>query len=248
VNPVNLLPAKHRPRTPTGGQQGSAYIVVGILGALLVMVVLYVLTVNSVNTRKDQVVRANADTARAQARAGSLTSYGDFSKVKDQRVQSVKQLAGGRIDWERLTRGLARVLPNEVWLTSASASASGAPAALGNGGGSTPAGAGATAASTGPKVELVGCAPSHDVVAVTLVRLRELSGAQDVQLNEITRPEPSSPAAGSSTTSVGSTSGGDGGCGLVHGQPAAKWDATVSFNANPGASTTGVPKSLGGGA
>jgi Tfp pilus assembly protein PilN len=249
VNPVNLLPAKHRPRTPTGGQQGSAYIVVGILGALLVMVVFYVLTVNSVNSRKNQVAHAKADTGRAQARASSLTSYGDFSKIKDQRVQSVKQLAGGRIDWERLTRGLARVLPNEVWLTSASASASGTPAAAGTSGGAAAASSAAGAGTfTGPKVELVGCAPTHAVVAVTLVRLRELSGAQDVQLNEITRPEPTTGGGSSSTSGPASSSGGGGGCGLVHGQPAAKWDATVSFNQNPGSSTAGVPKSLGGGA
>src|SRR5205085_10091049 len=66
VNAVNLLPAKHRPRTPTGEQQGSAYIVVGVLGGLLLMVVLYVLTVNGINSRKGQVASANAETAAAQ--------------------------------------------------------------------------------------------------------------------------------------------------------------------------------------
>jgi Tfp pilus assembly protein PilN len=248
VNPVNLLPAKHRPRTPTGGQQGSAYVVVGILGALLVLAVFYVLTVNGVNTNKGKVAEAKAATARAEARAGELGAYGNFSQVKQQRVQSVKQLADGRIDWERLTRGLARVLPNSVWLLSASASASGNPSTAGGAGGAVstpPGGGGATGApaATGPKVELVGCAPSHSVVAVTLVRLRELAGAQDVQLNEITQPEP----VAASGTAGAAPAGGDSDCGLVHGKPVAKWDALVIFDAKAGTAATGVPRSLGGG-
>ena len=81
MNAVNLLPAKHRPRRPTGGQQGSAYVVVGILGGLLVMVVLYVLTVNAINSRKTQVATANAETAAAQARASALAPYGDRGRA-----------------------------------------------------------------------------------------------------------------------------------------------------------------------
>jgi Tfp pilus assembly protein PilN len=252
VNPVNLLPTKHRPRTPTGGQQGSAYIVVGVLGVLLVMVVFYVLTINGVNSRKDQVTHAKGETADAQARATALGPYGDFSKIKQDRVNSVKQLAGGRIDWERLARGLARVLPNDVWLTSASASASGTPAAAGSGGTAPSGGAtAATTASAGPKVQLIGCAASHSAVAVTLVRLRELSGAQDVQLNQITRAEPGPKSSGSNPSPAAGGSGGSGNgsdCGVLHGQPLAKWDATVSFNQNVGSSATGVPSTLGGGA
>jgi Tfp pilus assembly protein PilN len=243
MNPVNLLPAKHRPRTPTGEQQGSAYIVVGILAGLLLMVVFYVLTVNGVNSRKNEVAQAKADTARAQASVGSLSAYGNFSNVKDQRVAAVKQLADNRIDWERLTRGLARVLPDNVWLTSASASSSGTPAAVGASG--TAAASGATTGPTGPQVNLVGCAPSQGVVAVTLVRLRELAGATDVQLNEITRPAPT-PAGPAGSAPSAPASGSD--CGQLHGVNAAKWDATVSFDAKAGTATANVPKSLGGGA
>jgi Tfp pilus assembly protein PilN len=246
VKPVNLLPAKHRPRTPTGGQQGSAYVVVGILGTILVMVVFYVLTVNGVNNKKDQVARANAEAAQSEARASSLSAYGDFSKVKAQRVASVKQLADGRIDWERLTRGLARVLPDGVWLTTASASASGPPSAAGGGASTTaPTTPGGATITTGPQVELTGCAASHGVIAVTLVRLHELSGAQDVQLNEITRPEQVASSA-ATTGSTGSTSSSD--CGQIKGSNASKWDATVTFAPNAGTTPTGVPNSLGGGA
>lgn len=252
MNPVNLLPAKHRPRTPTGGQQGSAYVVVGVLAGLLLLVVFYVLTINGVNTRKAQVARAKAETTQLQAKANSLSAYGNFVQVKEERVRSVKQLAEGRIDWERLTRGLARVLPSNVWLISASASASGNPSSPGSGAGSSPspgtAGPGSDPSATQPKVELVGCAPGQSVIAVTLVRLRELAGAQDVALNEITKPEPTESAPGGATGSTGAASSGDSDCGNLHGKPAAKWDATVTFDSKAGTAATGVPRSLGGGA
>jgi Tfp pilus assembly protein PilN len=246
VNPVNLLPAKHRPRTPTGGQQGSAYVVVGVLGALLVLVVLYVLTVNGVNSRKDQVARAKAATAELQAQAGELSSYGDFVSIKEQRVQSVKQLADNRIDWERLTRGLARILPDKVWLISAAASASGAPAAGGapSSSPSTSSSPGASGAAAMPKVTLSGCAPSHNAVAVTLVRLRGLPGATDVALGAITRPQ----VAATSGSAAPAAAGGDSDCGNVRGEPAYKWDAIVTFDGKAGSATKGVPRSLGGGA
>jgi Tfp pilus assembly protein PilN len=250
VNPVNLLPAKHRPRTPTGEQQGSAYVVVGVLGALLVLVVFYVLTVNGVNSRKDQVARAKAATAELQAQASELSPYGNFVQVKEQRVSSVKQLADGRIDWERLTRGLARLMPNQVWLVSASASATGNPATSGSSGSAPSSGASSpssgSGAAVGPKVALVGCAPSHGAVAVTLVRLRELPGATDVTLNGITRPAQVA-ATGGTAQAPAATASGDSDCGTIHGQQAAKWDATVSFDAKAATASKGVPRSLGGG-
>jgi hypothetical protein len=196
------------------------------------------------------VARAKAETAQAQSHASNLASYGDFSKVKAERVQSVKELAQGRIDWERLTRGLARVLPDKVWLLTASASADGTPPAGGSGG-SSPSqpstSSGSSTAATGPKVELTGCAPGQTDVAVTLVRLRELSGATDVQLNDITRPQPSSSSAAAASGS-GDSSGSD--CGQTGSRPNAKWDATITFEQNPGSATGGdkVPNTLGGGA
>ncbi len=253
MKPVNLLPTKDRPRTPTGTKQGSSYVVIGILGAILLMTLIYVSTVNDINSRKGAVARAKAETVQAQARAGSLAAYGNFREVKQARVSSVQQLAGGRVDWERLARGLARVLPNGVWLLTASASASGPPSTSGAASPSsstpaTPSGSSSTAsAGSGPQVDVTGCAPSEPVVATTLVRLRELSGAQDVQLNDMTRPDNANVAGAPPSGSTGSAASGD--CGSTHGRTNYKWDATVIFA--PTTSTQGsndkVPASLGGG-
>ncbi|HEX8066504.1 MAG TPA: hypothetical protein VF520_08255 [Thermoleophilaceae bacterium] len=250
MNAVNLLPAKHRPRTPTGGQQGSAYFVIGGLGALLLAVLLYVVTVNGINTRKDSVARAKAETAQAEARARDLSAYGNFKQVKEQRLSSVKQAATGRIDWERLARGLAHVLPEDVWLLSASASATGQPQSTGSQG-SSPSGGAATKANDGPTLVLSACARSHPEVAVALVRLRHLAGVEDVSLNNIQQPEttgtPANPTA--NTSGGGGSSSGSQDCG-THGKNANyKFDVTVAFKPNPGSTQANgkVPASLGGG-
>jgi Tfp pilus assembly protein PilN len=251
MKPVNLLPAKSRPRTPTGSLQGSSYIVIGVLAAFLIMTLVYVTTVNGISSKKSAVAKAKAETQQAQARAGSLAGYGNFSQVKQQRVASVEQLAAGRVDWERLARGLARVLPDGVWILTASASASGTANASGASGASSTSGSSgssspAGSSSGGPSVQLSGCAPSQDVVATTLVRLKELSGATDVVLNEVTQPDSAQASGG--TTGSGSTGGTD--CGQSHGQPNYTWNATVSFASIGGSTPNGsdkVPASLGGG-
>ena len=241
MNAVNLLPAKHRPKAPTGGQQGSAYAVVGVLGVILVMVLLYVLTVNGINTRKDSVARAKAETAQAEKRVKDLAAYGNFNQVKEERVSSVKQLASGRIDWERMALGLAHVLPHDVWLTSANASGTGKQTGAGTSGSADTAGK--------PSLVLNGCANDKQQIAVALVRLRELSGAEDVQLANITQPEGQQGGAAGGNTGGSAGSGGAQDCGQTHGKLNYSWSATVVFKPTPGSAPADgkVPARLGGG-
>lgn len=264
MNAVNLLPAKHRPRTPTGGQQGSSYAVIGILGAVCVMVLLFVLTVNGINSNKESVARTKAETTQAKKRAEELAPYGNFIQVKEQRVSSVKQQATSRIDWERLMRGLAHVLPEDVWLISAEATAKGGAGAPGGSQSSPPPASGGSAAPTAdpsggagaskPTMSLVGCASSHPSVATTLVRLRHLPAVEDVELSVVQKPDapaggaagggaPAAPGAGS-----GASAGGDG-CGAIRKKPAHRWEAKVTFKPQAApAPEKKVPASLGGGA
>ena len=83
MRPVNLLPERHRPRTATGDRQGSSYIVLAVLGGVLVAALIYVLTVNQINSRRDAVTQAKADTAQANSRIQSLSAYGNFVQVKN---------------------------------------------------------------------------------------------------------------------------------------------------------------------
>lgn len=248
---VNLLPERHRPRQASGGRDGSAWVVLGVLGVVVVAVLLYVLTANSINSAKSDIAEAKADTERANAQAGRLGPYGNFAKVKEQRVEAVKDLADSRVDWERLMRELARVLPDGVWIQSADASdgtgndqTAAAPASTG--------GTGAPATPAGPQVTLTGCAPDQPTVAETLVRLRTLQGATDVTLEHSTRPdEKTSGATGGGSTGGGSssaTSAGSGGCGESDGRPNYDFQIDVTLDAHVQASSTGkVPASLGGG-
>jgi hypothetical protein len=261
VNAVNLLPAKHRPRTPTGGQQGSSYIVIGVLGAVLLMALTYALTVNGINDKKAGVARTKAETAQAKKRAEELAPYGNFIQIKQQRVDSVKSKAVGRIDWERLARGLGAVLPTGVWLTKAEASAtgqeggSGAPAPAAAPPAPAPApGAGANGAAPtaappvdddapvqAPKLILHGCAPNHVSIATTLVRLRHLPAVTDVSLVHAAKPEDPAQAgpgpggaplpAGGAPTSAGAS--GDS-CGLTRKKSNLTWEATVTFKPQAG--------------
>ena len=244
MNAVNLLPPKHRPRQATGGKQGSSFVLLGALGLIVVGLLVYVMSLNSINDSKTQIATANAEAARANAQADALGAYGSFAQVKQQRVMAVKQLAQGRADWERLVRELARVLPNGVWITSVDASDSPDSTASGTGSaGASPPAPGAAAAA-GPQVIIEGCSPSQPAVADTLVRLRELQGASDVQLDHSTKPTDTKTGGSASSGSDSST-----GCGMTNGVSNYDFKVIVSLEAAtatpyvPGK----VPASLGGG-
>ena len=251
---VNLLPEKHRPRQPTGGQGKGGYVVLGVLGAVLVGVLVYVLTLNSINDSKTKITEATAEAARLNEQANSLGPYGDFAKIKAERVKSVMSLAQGRFDFERLVRELAHVLPPEVWLVNATASASGDPSSSSSASSPAPA-AGASgapgttpAAPSGPTLKLQGCARDQSQVAVTLVRLRELQGATDVSLDHSTRGEDNTSTSAPAAPSGGSSSGSDSGCGTTAGKPNYSFEASITFApASPEQPAT-APNRLGGGA
>src|SRR4051794_20777068 len=215
---VNLLPEKHRPRKPTGGQGKSGFVLLGVLGAVLVGVLAYVLTLNSINSSKTKITEATVEAARLNDQANSLGPYGDFAKIKAERVASVKQLAEGRFDYERMVRELAHVLPTGVWLTNASASSTGdASAVPGAPAAGAPGTPGAAVPGAGPSLKLQGCARDQGQVAVTLVRMRELEGATDVTLAHSTAGQDNS-ATGSSgpVAPTGASTGGDQSCGDTH--------------------------------
>jgi type II secretory pathway pseudopilin PulG len=235
VRPVNLLPEQYRARRPSAQAAGSSRIVIGVLGALLVMAVAYALTANQVNSRKTDISAAKSETQRAQAEAKSQGAFGTFHTMKQTRDLSVKQLAGGRFDWERLMREVALVLPKRTWVLDMTASTS-AEGTTGTAGSSPPpptttssstgaTGAAGSTAATSPSVHLLGCAFHQDAVAVVLVRLRKLDRATDVKLTEsIKEKEQGGAQAQVATDAAG---GGSQSCGGGR----FKFDVTVTFSA-----------------
>jgi Tfp pilus assembly protein PilN len=230
MRPVNLLPEQHRPHV-AGGKSGSAYVVVGVLAALVVGIAVYVLTGNQANDSKAKAAEAKQDAQQAQARLDALGNYGSFSQVADTRKSSVEQLAQGRFDWERFLRETANVLPESTWLTTVDATT------VNDG----------TAAATGdeskvPGAQMEGCAKRQSDVAKLMVRLRQLHRVSDVELQESGRTEPDVNAAGGNTLQAGAD-----GCG-----PYYKFIVKAVFELAPEPVTPerggkAVPAKLGGG-
>lgn len=240
MRPVNLLPAKNRPHESDGSKSGSAYLVVGVLAVFLAAVVVYVLETNKIAQAKSDTSAAEQRTAEARAKAQQNGPYANFAQVKQRRVDSVKQLAAGRFDWERTLRELSLVLPDGVWMQNFDATTSGA-----TDGSST-----STGATSNPSMRLHGCAIKQPQVAETLLRLKRLQGVADVTLTDSTRG--SDPKSGSGAANSGSATGG-GGCGAHKGHGNYDFNAVVEFAAptatstSTGAKGSNIPVRLGGG-
>jgi len=233
VKPVNLLPQSARPYVSSGGKSTSSYALLGVLALLVVAAVVYVSTANKITTRKDQIQTAQTEQAQAQQKAASLQAYGTYSQIASTRIATVAQLAVGRIDYERLMRETALVLPSGVWLDSLDAEA-------GTGTSTSTAATPGSATGTGaPTVHLNGCAKTQDAVAATLVRLRAIHGSDDVDLNSSAKPIGTAAGSGGDGSAAG-------GCGnnyafdILVNLDAAKVNAAGDYG-------TKVPKSLGGG-
>jgi Tfp pilus assembly protein PilN len=186
VRPVNLLPQNARPYQATGKGSGGSYVVIGVLAVLVLAVAAYVMTTNKITSRTNQITKANNEATQSQARSVGLQKYAGFSQVAAARVASVGSKAVSRIDYERLLRETARVLPAGVWVNSLDAESNAPTDATTTP--STPAAG--TTTPTGPSVHLLGCAKTQDDVATTMVRLRALHGSDDVQLNDSGKPLP----------------------------------------------------------
>jgi len=242
---VNLLPEGDRARGPAAVPAGSSRLVLGGLAALLLALIVVVVTQNQITTRKADIAEARHEQQQAEQRSAALGSFGEFSQIKNTRVRSISELANSRFDYERLMRELALVVPDGVWMVSAVASSTGEAEGTG-GGSSTPppaTGAPAAAGAGAPSVKLTGCAKTQSQVAETMVRLRNLHRAEDVQLTDSTRPpEASSGSEGGEAS--------DGGCGANY-----SFNTTVTFSASgddddasEGEHGDRVPGTLGGGA
>jgi Tfp pilus assembly protein PilN len=258
VKPVNLLPAGERPRATVAAPANASTVVMATLAFLLIAVAAFVFTKNQVTDRKADIAKAQQERAAAEQRSNGLKSFGDFSQIKQTRVQSVTELATQRFDWERFMRELALVLPDKVWLTGVTSGenaggAAGSTSTSSTAGSSSPPASSSSSttssatgsASGGPSAQLSGCASNQKAVAELIVRLRSLHGADDVTLQDSTKADEGGGSADAAGAGAGAGSGQ--GCGKLY-----VFQATISFTA-PAASQTPskparVPARLGGGA
>jgi Tfp pilus assembly protein PilN len=204
---VNLIPSEQQRGAGgvAGKSNGGAHIVLGALAVLVALTALFVSSGKSVNDKKTQLADISAQATAAEAKASSLQSYTKFAALRQKRVETVTQLAATRFDWAHAFREVARVLPDNAWLSALTATTT--PSVSLSGGGATGSLRGAIDA---PAIVLQGCTTSQASVSKLLARLRLIDGVQRVSLEDSTLgAAPTNTGSGSSSSSGEATTGGD---------------------------------------
>jgi Tfp pilus assembly protein PilN len=223
---VNLIPADSRRGSgDLRSLRGPGAAVVGLLGVALVLITLYVLATNSVSARQDQLTSLRAQLSQTRALATNLNGYTKFAQLAQARIQTVREIATTRFDWQRVLSDLSKVVPANTSLDSLSATVS---PSTGTGG--SPSGGGLRSDLSVPAFELQGCTGSQDDVASLMSRLRLIRGVSRVTLASAVKS-----GSGVTGSAIGGSSGasGTGGCA----GNAATFDVVVFFQ-SPGAVPT----------
>jgi Tfp pilus assembly protein PilN len=186
---VNLLPPDTRGASKASAELGAgpeakggagAFVVLGVLAACVAGVAGHVLSSNTIKQRQADLTEVTVRQQALQSQATQLKPYADFDAAAKARVQTVRDLAGSRFDWERSLRDLARAVPSDVTLLSL------------NGDISTDAGGGGSglrAAISAPAITIAGCAPGQTQVARLMARLHDIDGVTRVSLSRSTAEE-----------------------------------------------------------
>jgi Tfp pilus assembly protein PilN len=203
---VNLIPSDQRSGGTVGARSGGAvFLVLGLLGGLAVLALLYGNSHHQLESRRAETATLDARARQVQAQAAQLAPYASFMALREQRLNSITQLIGGRFDWSNAMGELSRVLPTDVALSSLTgAIGSAAATTLSSKAASTPSSSAVSSATppgTTPSLTLAGCATSQTVVAQMLVRLRLISGVSSVALQSSTKPDGSGASTGPCPTS-----------------------------------------------
>jgi Tfp pilus assembly protein PilN len=223
MRPVNLIPPEERRGESRIGKQGVlAYGVIGALAVILLAVVALRLTSNQIADREAELATLQAEEQAATARATALKPYADFAVMAAARNQTVTSLAQSRFDWERVLRELSLVLPDDIWLTSASGTAS--PGMTVEGAAANPL----RAQVPGPALELTGCGAGQESVAAFTQALKDIDGVTRVGLSSSERPSESE-----STSGAGGESAGGGGEDCRTKDFIAKFEIVVAFDSVP---------------
>src|SRR3954467_5375048 len=124
---VNLLPPDTRGASKASAELGAgpeakggagAFVVLGVLAACVAGVAGHVLSSNTIKQREADLGEVTVRQQALQTQATQLKPYADFDAAAKARVQTVRDLAGSRFDWEQSLRDLARAVPSDVTLLS----------------------------------------------------------------------------------------------------------------------------------
>ena len=125
---VNLLPPDTRGASKASAELGAgpeakggagAFVVLGVLAACVAGTAGVVLADNTIKQRSVDLAEVAQQQQVLQRQAAQLKPYADFDAMAKTRVQTVKDLAGSRFDWEQALRDLSRAIPADVTLSVA---------------------------------------------------------------------------------------------------------------------------------
>lgn len=180
---VNLLPPDTRGASKVSADLGAGpeakggagpFVVLGVLAACVAGAAGYVLTENTVKQRSVDLAEVTASQHTLQSQADQLKPYADYDAMAKARVQTVRDLATSRFDWEQALRDLSRAIPQDVALQTLTGDTSA------SGG----AGSGVRSAISAPAITITGCAPGQTQVARLMARLRDIDGVTRVSLSK----------------------------------------------------------------
>jgi Tfp pilus assembly protein PilN len=184
---INLLPPDLRgtpkgaaPKAPVTAEEPGgigAFVVLGALAACVLALAAYVLTTNTVKDRQAKLDAAIAEARSTTERVNQLKPYADFQALAATRIQTVKDLASSRFDWEQALRDISRAVPADVTLTELNGTV-----------GSAAGGSAVRGAIAAPAIELRGCTTGQKEVATLLARLRGVDGVTRVSLSKSLKP------------------------------------------------------------
>lgn len=206
---INLIPDDQRRGAggAAGKSGGAAHLLLAALALIVAMTAAYVVVGKSKKDKQAELSTVTQQAVAAEARARSLADYTKFTAIRAKRVQTVTQLANSRFDWAHSLREVARVLPENAWLTDLTGTVS--PSVTLSGSSSTLRGA-----LPVPAISVQGCTTSQASVAKMMARMRLIDGVQRVSLETSEKTTAAAPTSGQPAVS---DSAGTGDCRMGRG-------------------------------
>jgi Tfp pilus assembly protein PilN len=175
---VNLLPKTQGiAGTLSGGR--SRVLVVGAIAAVAAMGVWGVAANQSADSVASQAAQAQQRKTQLDQEIAALAPFSQQKQADAAQRAVITQLAGARIDWERLVRAVVTVLPSGVWVNAINGSLPTTSSAASSAG----AGASPQANTSAPQgLHIIGDAFTQPQIADMLARLATIPGLGEPRL------------------------------------------------------------------
>jgi Tfp pilus assembly protein PilN len=201
---VNLLPADQRTRSLRVKPTRKGLVGVGLVAAVAGVGYWGFTIHQQVGDLDAQISAARTEQTELQAQVGAFSAIQQHRAVQERKKGLVVGLTNARVNWERIIRDTATVMPRQAWLTALKAESPGLSAApvpvpttqpaaaqpgAQNGTTTQPAPAPVPAATTGQTpsgLHLTGNAYNHRQVAIMMVRLGAVAGLGEPKLTSST--------------------------------------------------------------